>query len=157
MAFDNLLITGINHHAVSQVGVNFTEIEVVFKTPAGELVNGTVVYKKPTVLRLPSGETQSVSPPHLGVEPGDIISVVSEYFPPEYTPDNPDPSKNMGYDKYQGRSSRFTVVVASFLYDEARITTDQLLTALEDHSWEQIGGIDDQLLLNGRIEITDRP
>jgi hypothetical protein len=157
MAIDNLLITGINHHAVSEVGTYLTEVEVVFKTPTGELANGTLVYKKRTVLRLPSRETPTMTPPHLGIEPGDIITSVAEYFPPEYTPGNPDPDKRTSYQLYRDRFVSPPVLMASFLWDEARISTDQLQAVLQDHRWGIIGDLEDQLLLLQRIEITDRP
>jgi hypothetical protein len=158
LRINNLLVTGISHHAVSQDLASLTQVHVTFKNQAGSLETKTIVFKGRTGINTPGAANTLIEPPPISsIQPGDIITAIAQHYPVDYTSNNPDPDRRMSYQKFRERYVNPPVLIAAYLWDEARISTEQLLTELQNNQWSDLGGLDDRLLLFGGIDVIDRP
>jgi hypothetical protein len=139
----DLLVTDVIQHATNH-GM-MTEFQVEFKTNTGQFRQGTLVAKHSTTIEIEhTGGGPIQSPPGLSVIEGDTIGFEMYYTLTGFT----------GWDRnfFLDRLNQDTRnKIASFLWNNASISTADAIALFEQGGWEEISGHQDEHFLLMRI------
>jgi hypothetical protein len=142
----DLLVVDVVQHATNRLPM--TEFRVLYRSDYGEYLHGTLVVKRFIITEIEfTGGGPVESPPGISVAPGDIIGFEIFYQPIGFT----DWSREHFLEYFSQESKR---MIASFLHNNAKISSDDALDLIRRGQWE-VSGLGDDLFLLERL-IKDR-